>query len=208
MTPLEDESQGGVMHGRLPWYSPSELTESQYAVYEAIVLGARSKGPQAFRLVDDEGRLEGPFNAMLVNPKVAMSVQAVGAAVRFESLLSDRAREIAILRLASLEQCDFEWYAHERVGLKNGLTEEELGVLKRGSFPSTFDPEEVLVGEVVTSLQSTRALSDELFSKALEILGLTKLADVITLVGYYQLLSLSVNAWHVPLPAGEVSPFA
>lgn len=205
---MGDESSARVMHGRLPWYSPDELDDLQHAVYQAIALGARSKGPQAFQLVDEKGRLEGPFNAMLVNPKVSMSVQAVGAAVRFDSALSDRDREIAILRLASLEQCDFEWYAHERVALRDGVTEAELRVLKIGSLPSSFDPEEVLIGEVVASLQSKRELSDELYSQAHETLGLTKLADVITLVGYYQLLSLSLNAWRVPLPADEASPFA
>jgi 4-carboxymuconolactone decarboxylase len=196
------------MHGRLPWYSPDELDDLQHAVYQAIVRGARSQGSQAFLLADEKGRLEGPFNAMLVNPKVAMSVQAVGAAVRFDSALSNRAREIAILRLASLEQCDFEWYAHERVALRDGVTEEELGVLKEGSLPSSFGPDEVLIGEVVASLQSRRELSDELYYQARDTLGLTMLADVITLVGYYQLLSLSLNAWRVPLPANEASPFA
>jgi alkylhydroperoxidase family enzyme len=196
------------MHGRLPWYSPDELDDLQHAVYQAIALGARSKDAQVFQLADEKGRLQGPFNAMLVNPKVAMSVQALGAAVRFDSALSDRAREIAILRLASLEQCDFEWYAHERVGIRDGVTEEELGVLKNGNLPSSFGPEEVLIGDVVASLQSKRELSDELYYQAHETLGLTRLADVITLVGYYQLISLSLNAWRVPLPADEASPFA
>ena len=68
------------MHGRLPWPTPDELDEPRRAVYDAIAGGPRAAGPQAFRLTDDDGRLEGPFNAMLVSPGVGLALQELGAA--------------------------------------------------------------------------------------------------------------------------------
>src|SRR4051794_18477744 len=54
--------------GRLPHPTPGELDDDQRAVYDAITGGPRGSGP--FRLTDAEGRLHGPFNAMLVNPQL------------------------------------------------------------------------------------------------------------------------------------------
>ncbi|WP_239460169.1 carboxymuconolactone decarboxylase family protein [Nocardioides daejeonensis] len=47
--------------------------------------------------------------------------------------MTDRGREIAILMVAVATASDFEWYAHERVGLAVGLSEAELAALTRRS---------------------------------------------------------------------------
>ena len=45
-------------------------------------------------LVDDQGRLQGPFNAMLFHPAIGMALQELGRALRFSGELPPRAREI------------------------------------------------------------------------------------------------------------------
>ena len=40
-------------------------------------------------------------------------------------------------------------------------------------------------------------------AQVMPFVGRTTLADLITLVGYYDLLALSLRTWRVPLPAGE-----
>jgi len=154
-------------------------------------------------MLDERGRLEGPFNSFLVNPKVGLAVQEVGAALRYASSLSHRQREIAILELAHLERCDFERYAHERLGRALGLIESEIMALARGEACSTFHADEVVVREVVSALYHDRHLDDELFERARTLLEDERLADVVVLVGYYQFLALSLNVWETPLPAGE-----
>lgn len=189
--------------GRLPHPTPAELTAEQLAVYDEIVGGPRGSGPRAFRLTDDDGRLHGPFNAMLVNPRLGMSVQKLGADIRFGSTLDDREREIAILALSRLRDSDFEWYAHERVGAAVGLTLDELDELDCGGTPTSLTRREQVVLEATRLLVSDRDLDDDTYARAVELLGPTTLADLITLVGYYDLLSLSLRAWRVDLPAGE-----
>nr|BFE70573.1 hypothetical protein GCM10020092_038740 [Actinoplanes digitatis] len=73
-------------------------------------------GPQLFRLVGADGGLEGPFNAFLLQPRLGLALQALGAAVRYETGLADRAREIAILVVSAASDSAFERYAHEAVG--------------------------------------------------------------------------------------------
>ena len=113
-------------HGRLPWPTPDELRDDQRVVYEAIVGGPRGAS-SPFALTDADGRLEGPFNAMLVTPAIGAATQELGAAIRYRTSLSARQREIAILTLAVLRRSEFEWYAHERVALRAGLSRNEIG---------------------------------------------------------------------------------
>jgi 4-carboxymuconolactone decarboxylase len=193
------------MHGRLPWPRPEELDTSRRAVYDAIAAGPRATGP--FQLVDDQGRLEGPFNAMLVSPGVGLALQELGAAVRYRTSLTDRAREIAILALAELRRSDFEWYAHERVGRRAGLTDEEMAALRTGDSPATLSEQERVVLETSRRLAEGGDLDDDAFEKAQATLGRETLAELVVLVGYYDLLALSLRVWRTPLPAGETSPF-
>jgi 4-carboxymuconolactone decarboxylase len=193
------------MHGRLPWPRPDELDASRRAVYDAIAAGPRATGP--FQLVDDQGRLEGPFNAMLVSPGVGFALQELGAAVRYRTSLTDRAREIAILTLAELRRSDFEWYAHERVGRRAGLTDEEMAALRTGASPVTLSDQERLVLETSRALADGGDLDDDTFARAESTLGRETLAELVVLVGYYDLLALSLRVWRTPLPADETSPF-
>ena len=191
----------GTDIGRLPHPTPAELTDEQRAVYDEITGGPRGSGP--FRLTDDEGRLHGPFNAMLVNPRLGLTVQQLGADIRYRSTLEAREREIAILALAHLRDSDFEWYAHERVGVVIGMTREELDSLDEGGTPASFSDRERVVLAATRALVTERDLDDATYADALRLLGRTTLADLITLVGYYDLLALALRTWRVPLPDGE-----
>jgi alkylhydroperoxidase family enzyme len=195
-------------HGRLPWPAPEELDASARALYDRITGGPRASGPRTFSLTDDDGRLQGPFNAMLVSPEVGDALQELGAAIRYKSALTARAREIAILELAVLRRSSFEWYAHERVGRQAGLTEAEITALHGGTAAPSFDATETLVREIVRVLARERDLDESLFALAQERLGDRILMDLISLVGYYDLLALSLRVWRTPLPAGANPPFA
>src|SRR4249919_4275558 len=98
---------------RIPKLAPATLDDAQRALYDAIAGGRRAQGPQLFRLADAEGRLEGPFNAFLLQPRLGSALQALGASVRYDTGLDDQSREIAILVVAAYWRSDFEWYAHE-----------------------------------------------------------------------------------------------
>jgi alkylhydroperoxidase family enzyme len=194
-------------HGRLDWPTPDELTPEARALYDRIAGGPRARGPQAFRLTDDAGRLNGPFNAMLVSPEVGGTLQEVGAAIRYRSALTDRAREIAILEVAVLRRSEFEWYAHERVGRACGLTDDEFDALLRGAPSPTFDASETLVRRIVHDCVVARTVADDVLDDAERVLGTRAVMDCVTLAGYYDLLALTLAVWRTPLPADATPVF-
>lgn len=194
-------------HGRLPWPAPDDLSGDAERLYDAIARGPRATGPQYFRLTDDAGRLEGPFNAMVVAPGVGDAIQSLGAAIRFQSSLSPRTREIAILCVAAAARSDFEWYAHEGIGRAAGLDEDDLAGIRDLAATPDPDPLSAIVKVVATSLATRREIDEQDYAEAERLLGTVGLVELVTLVGYYLMLDLSMRAFRTPLPRGVDAPF-
>lgn len=180
---------------RLAGLLPGELDGQQTEVYRAIAGGRRAAGPQVFPLVDEAGRLRGPFNAMLLSPPVGQAVQAVGSAVRYDSVLPDRAREMAILAVAAHWDSTFEREAHEAVGRACGLSEPELAALRAGAVPDLADPAERSVLRITHALLLAGDLTDEEYDDAVQAMGTRGLFELTTLVGYYGMLALQLRVF-------------
>lgn len=183
------------MNARLEGLPPDDLDPEQHAVYRAITGGPRATGPQVFPLTDENGTLRGPFNAMLLSPPVGQAVQALGAAVRYGSVLSDRARELAILAVAAHWNSAFERESHEAVGRAAGLTEPELAALRDGTPPPLHDPGERAVLRATSALLSRGTLSDDEYADAESAVGERGLFELTTLVGYYGTLALQLRVF-------------
>ncbi|MER6952386.1 carboxymuconolactone decarboxylase family protein [Streptomyces sp. NPDC002623] len=189
------------MTARLAGLLPAELGDEQTEVYRAITGGPRATGPQVFALTDEEGRLRGPFNAMLLSPPVGLAVQEVGAAVRYESVLTDRVREMAILVVAAHWGSAFEKDAHEAVGRACGLSEPEMGTLRAGGLPDLPNPAERAALRATATLARSGVLSDQEYYDTVAAWGERGLFELTTLVGYYALLALQLRVF-----AGEGPP--
>ena len=120
---------------RLPRLRPSQLDGAAAAVYRAITESRAGSTPRAVPLVDSDGALEGPFNAMLFSPDVGFAVQALGRAIRFGSRLSDRERESAILLCAFSVRSEYEVATHRPLALRAGWSDDDVAALGRGVVP-------------------------------------------------------------------------
>lgn len=185
---------------RLPKLEIDALDPLRRALYDTIVGGPRARGPRLFTLTDDAGRLEGPFNAMLLSPALGGPLQALGSAVRYGSALTDRAREIAILVVAARWDSAFERHAHEAVGRSVGITEDELAALRDGRYEVLADADERLVATTADALADRSDLTDSEFAAARDGLGLELLFELTTLVGYYATLALQLRVFRVGPP--------
>lgn len=188
------------MPARLHQPRPEELTPGQRDLYDRLVTGERATGPRAFPLTDAEGRLQGPFNAMLLNPDLGDPLQQVGVAVRYRTGLTARQREMATLAVASAESSAYEWAAHSHLARAAGVTEPQITAIRDGGPVPLDDPAERSVVEAARALLATGDLSDDLFTRTREALGITVLYELITLVGYYRLLALQLRTMRVGAP--------
>jgi 4-carboxymuconolactone decarboxylase len=194
--PPWDDEEDGKMGVRLGGLLPADLDEEQAEVYRAITGGARASGPRAFPLTDEEGRLRGPFNAMLLSPPVGFAAQALGAAVRYNSSLNARVREMAILAVAAHWDSAFERQAHEAVGRTSaGLAESEMTALRTGRMPELTEPAERAALRATKALLRHGTLSDDEYADAVAAIGERGVFELTTLVGYYSMLALQLRVF-------------
>jgi 4-carboxymuconolactone decarboxylase len=190
---------------RIPKLTPAELDDEQRALYDAIAGGRRAQGPQPFRLSDADGCLEGPFNAFLLQPRLGSALQALGAAVRYETALDDRSREIAILVVAAHWRSGFERYAHEAVGRAAGLADADLAAIRDGDH-NALTGREAVVARTAAALAARGDLDDAGYREAAAELGADGLFELLTLVGYYATLALQLRVFRVPSPDASGIP--
>lgn len=175
---------------------PTELSDEQRDLYDRIAHGPRSSGAQHFALTDENGVLNGPFNAFLLSPGLGEAVQAVGARLRYQSTMSDRVRELCTLEIAAHWDSEFEWNAHEPIARSLGLS-DEIETVKQRASNTLQDPAERLALDVVRQMLTTGDVDDSTYDAAAAALGEPQLFELSTLVGYYSLLALQMRIFRV-----------
>ena len=180
---------------------PDELDDERRALWALIAEGPR-RAQARVPLVDDEGRLLGPFGLMLLSPRIGTAVQSVGAALRFDEDLPPRLRELAVLAVAAAVRSEFEWLAHEGAALEAGAEPAQLQDLLDDRLPAGLAPDERVGLQVVRALLADHSLDDALFAQASADLGAPGLAALVWLVGYYEMLATALDTFR-PGPAAS-----
>jgi 4-carboxymuconolactone decarboxylase len=178
---------------RFPPLTREEMTPAQRGVAEAIASGPR-------------GGLRGPFQAWLRSPEIANRLQKVGEYLRFDSSVPKRLNELAILITARAWDAQFEWYAHHRLALEAGLDPAVAADIAEGRRPASMQADEAVVYDFCTELRATRRVSDATLAAAQALLGEAGVIDLIAVSGYYDIVSMTLNAAEVPLPDGLPEP--
>jgi 4-carboxymuconolactone decarboxylase len=172
----------------------SELTPAQQTMVNDLLAGRRAS-------------LGGPFNAFLRSPDMGNLAQKLGEHVRFRSSLPSRLNEMAILMTARWWLSQYEWYAHESLALKAGLSAGLIDALRQGRRPARMQADEAIVFAFCSDLRERRRVSDATFQEAVKLFGEQGVMDLIATMGYYDLVSMTLNVDRYPLPAGAAAPF-
>ncbi len=181
---------------RLPWLTRDQLHPDQDDLWRAIVDGPRLRDRPA------PETLGGPFNAWLRSPVAGLKAADLGEQLRFRSALTPRQREIAILVVGAHWKAEFEFWAHAEEARRVGLEEDVIDDLREGRVPTLADADEAVVAAISAELLATGGLADEPYARGLDQLGSHGLVDLVLLVGYYCMVSLTLNTFGVALPPG------
>jgi 4-carboxymuconolactone decarboxylase len=181
---------------RLPELRRDQLDPAGQEVWDQVV------GTRGGQLVTAAGGLAGPFNAFVHAPDVGRHLSALGAAVRFGTSIERRLAEVAIITVGSRWKAEFEWWAHARMAREHGVPEAVVDAIGRGDSPPFTADDERIVYAVARELTLTGKLSQESYAAAHGLLGDAGLVELVSLCGYYTLISYLLNAFKVPVPPG------
>ena len=161
------------------------MTDRQKQVYDAIISGPR-------------GQVRGPLAVWLHRPELASKAQKLGQYCRYDSALSPRLSELAILTTARIWDAAFEWQAHVPHALAGGIKPAVIASLASDETPQFDKADEAVVYAFSCELSMTRAVTNETFDSTIECLGADATVDLVGVLGYYALISMTIKAFDLP----------
>src|SRR3954469_16693457 len=108
----------------------------------------------------------GPFALMLRSPEVMLRAAAMGDYMRHKTSLPKPLNEMIILLTARHWSQQFEWYIHQPMALKAGLSETIANAIAKGRRPEKLSADEAIVYEFTTELLRLQNVGDETYAKA------------------------------------------
>ncbi|MFN0095524.1 MAG: carboxymuconolactone decarboxylase family protein [Dehalococcoidia bacterium] len=117
----------------------------------------------------------------LVNTEIELNAFRVWRA----SGLSDRAREIVILRAAFTQESRYEWHQHVRIARGAGLTDAEINAVTAWRDATCFSPAERALLAYVDAMAAGPRPSDDVFAAVATGRSDAEMVGVTFLVGLY-----------------------
>jgi nitroreductase/alkylhydroperoxidase family enzyme len=189
---------------RLVPLRPDQLDADQRRLYDAVLDSPRGQGGARRLIQREDGTLTGPFDAWLRSPVLGEHLERVGMALRTDTVLPAAARETAVLVVARAWSADFEWWVHGLVARGVGVPETAIAAIGAGRRPAFEDAASQAAYDVAHELVERRRLEASTLERAREVLGERALVEVVTLVGFYQLVSGILESFHPPGPSADL----
>jgi 4-carboxymuconolactone decarboxylase len=150
-------------------------------------------------LMESRGRLPGPTKIWVHNPKLAKVAGPFGAHFQAgQYSLSEREREIAVCVITSKFHSAYPTAAHERRGKEVGLPADKVEAIIAGLQTSFTDQREQVVYEMAMALANARWVPRGLYDRAVKALDHVGITDVITLMGHYSSVAMTLAFYDVP----------
>jgi len=147
-----------------------------------------------------------PYRAYIRSPELAERLIALADYLRWHTSLPPRLSELAILITAREWTAQYEWYAHFPVAMKGGLDPDVAAAIAAGERPEHMKADEAALYDLATSLYRERKVSDAVYKAAFEQLGERGIMDVIGIIGFYDITSMTLITMQAGVPDGKPVP--
>lgn len=182
---------------RLALIDEPHMNEKQRALLEAIRSGPRGASVTP----------RGPFAVWMHAPEFGHLAQALGGHCRYKTSLPPRLSEFAILCTARLWRAQYEWFAHAPMAEKGGVKPKTIKDLRLGRAPKSAPKDERAIYDFVQELYKTRRVSDRTYRRVQSLLGDTATVELVGILGYYVLISMTLNVFRMLPPENEKLAF-
>lgn len=174
---------------RIPLPSPEEMSPEQRRVHDAVLAGPR-------------GQVIGPLRAVIHSPDLADRWSRLGEFLRFGTCLPKRLNELAIVVTGRRWSSQVEWWVHARAAAEAGIPQSAIDAILRGDPPVFTEADDALVYEYARHLQLAGQVPPEAYHAVRERWGARGVVELTAVIGYYTMVSMTLNAHEIPLPDG------
>ena len=148
-----------------------------------------------------DGRVYNLFTTFVKHPDLLRRWYPYGIHVMVKSTLPARDRELIIMRIAWLNNSEYEWGHHRKIANEIGLSDEDLTRVIEGAQADGWDEFDRLLLRAVDEMKSTANMSDEVYDGLAARYDEQQMMDVVHTYGAYNLVSTCLNVFGVQLEA-------
>jgi len=156
--------------------------------------------------ISQSAMVNGPGSVMINSPEMRKRANHLVFYFRQESKLPQKIQELAMILTAREKDCQYIWFAHAAGARQEGISDEFVDALRDKKPLPKLPPEEQIVVDYATELFATNRVSPATFQAAIDHFGAMLLTELTTMMGYYSMLALNVNAFEVDRPEGGEAP--
>jgi 4-carboxymuconolactone decarboxylase len=178
------------------------LNEDQLNDDQRALLAALRSGPRGASITP-----RGPFAVWMHAPQFGQLAQALGGHCRYRTQLPPRLSEFAILCTARAWRAQYEWYAHAPMAERAGVKPKTIADLRAGREPKSAPKDERAIYAFVQELYKTKRVSDRSYKRVQSQLGDTATVELVGILGYYSMISMTLNVFAMLPPADIKLPF-
>jgi 4-carboxymuconolactone decarboxylase len=182
---LAKEGSGCLM-ARLTEINTERLTAEQREVYE--------------RIKNVRGQVRGPFAVWLRNAELARHTLELQDLFASRVKLDRRLVQLMILVAARHASAQFAWFVHEPHARQHGISPEIIEAIRERRTPVFTREDERLVYEITLELNTTMQISEATFRRGLDLFGEQKLVELVSAIGFYAMVAMTLNAFDVQVP--------
>ena len=148
------------------------------------------------------GIVPGPHRIWFANAMLSRTIVPVGAYYQNQSTLTKAEIEIVTVLTNARWHSAYGTYEHEKIAGKLGHIPAETTECLIAGLPAKFsDPRQQVVYELACALLQPRIVPVGLYKRAKDALGDAGVVDVAVLIGWFTMVSMTLNAYDVPANA-------
>lgn len=149
------------------------------------------------RILAERGRISPLYRVLLNSGPIASGWERLLSAVRNQSTVPARLRELVILRVAVLNRAAFEFDAHVPHAERAGLTAAQIEALRHTPVPGELAPIERRVLELTDRMTQDVDVPDALMADLTRDFDARGLVELVTTVAAYNMVSRLLVALRV-----------
>lgn len=174
---------------RLPLVQRADMDDNGKRVYD-LVAGTNRTRP-----------LLGPGGLSFYSPKFAEPMHLINEYLRSESVIGRRYFELSALVAAREFDQQYEWTGHEPGGLRAGLDQSVIDVVKFNKDVTSLPEKEATVIRMGREIFRQHHVSSAVFAKAVELFGKQGAFEVTAVMADYAMAAVILTAADQHLPA-------
>ena len=166
--------------------------------------GADDLSDETAQLLDglkfsSDGPVPNLFATLAHHPRLLKRWSAFGGTLLFRSELSNRERELLILRTAWRCKAHYEWSHHVPLALRVGVTAAEIARVVEGPDAPGWDPADAALLRAADELHADAVIGDATWAALAERYAPAQLVEIPMVVGQYHLVAFTLNSLGVQL---------